>query len=154
MDSSPPLPKLLPQNSIAIGYTYNRWCMLKVMFWKWDYGLKFKNYTNNLRIKSMITSQWWSSNVIRISKPFSILHNLAAITLAICKQDSYSQITNVTGPAKTGHICTNYTCSKNGTFLGLYSCSVSCVSFRIDLWTRHKDFIGIAFVYTSKDIVS
>ena len=24
----------------------------------------------------------------------------------------------VTGPAKTGHICTNYTCSENGTFLG------------------------------------
>ena len=23
----------------------------------------------------------------------------------------------VTGPAKTGHICTNYTCSENGTFL-------------------------------------
>ena len=68
----------------------------------------------------MITSQRWSSNVIRISKPFGILHNLTAITLAICKQDSYSQITNVTGPAKTRHICTNNTCSKNETFLGLY----------------------------------
>ena len=28
-------------------------------------------------------------------------------------------LTYVTGPAKTGHICTNYTCSENGTFLGL-----------------------------------
>ena len=37
-------------------------------------------------------------------------------------------ITYVTGPAKTGHICTNYTCSENDTFLGLclrYSCSVT-----------------------------
>ena len=24
----------------------------------------------------------------------------------------------VTGPAKAGHICTNYTCSENSTFLG------------------------------------
>ena len=24
----------------------------------------------------------------------------------------------VTGPAKTRHICTNYTCLENGTFLG------------------------------------
>ena len=26
---------------------------------------------------------------------------------------------NVTGPVKTGHICTNYMCSENNTFLGL-----------------------------------
>ena len=38
----------------------------------------------------------------------------------------------VTGPAKTGHICTNYTCSENGTFLDLclrYSCSVHYTVF-------------------------
>ena len=28
--------------------------------------------------------------------------------------------TFVTGPAKTGHICTNYTCSEKSTFLGPY----------------------------------
>ena len=42
----------------------------------------------------------------------------------------------VTGPLKTGDICTNYTCSENGTFLGLclrYSCSVTFIYFRIDL---------------------
>ena len=33
---------------------------------------------------------------------------------------SYQQNIYVTGPAKTGHICTNYTCSENGTFLGPY----------------------------------
>ena len=27
----------------------------------------------------------------------------------------------VTGPAKTGHICTNYTCSEKGTFLGAHA---------------------------------
>ena len=26
----------------------------------------------------------------------------------------------VTGPAKTGHICTKYTCSENHTYLGHY----------------------------------
>ena len=42
----------------------------------------------------------------------------------------------VTGPAKTGHICTNYTCPENGTFLGLYlrySYSVNFINFFIDL---------------------
>ena len=55
----------------------------------------------------------------------------------------------MTGPAKTGHICTNYTCSENGTFLGLclrYSCSVTFIYFIIDLCIRHEDFIVRAFV--------
>ena len=56
---------------------------------------------------------------------------------------------NETGPAKTWHICTNYTCSENGMFLGLclwYSCAVNCLCFLIDLWIRRKDFIVIVFV--------
>ena len=31
-----------------------------------------------------------------------------------------SKAINVTGPAKTGHICTNYTCLEKYTFLGPY----------------------------------
>ena len=44
--------------------------------------------------------------------------------------------TYATGPARTGHICTNYTCSENGSFLGLclrYSYSVTFIYFLIDL---------------------
>ena len=32
-----------------------------------------------------------------------------------------NDILYVTGPAKTGHICTNYTCSEKGKFLGAYA---------------------------------
>ena len=42
----------------------------------------------------------------------------------------------VTGPAKTGHICTKYTCSKNSTFLSLclgYSCSLNFLCVLMDL---------------------
>ena len=63
------------------------------------------------------------------------------------KSDGF--IKYVTGPAKTGHICTKYTCSENSTFLGLclwYSCSVNFLCFLIDLWIRDKDFIVIEFV--------
>lgn len=28
-------------------------------------------------------------------------------------------LTNILGPVKTGYICSNYTCSENGSFLGL-----------------------------------
>ena len=43
--------------------------------------------------------------------------------------------TYVTGPAKTGHICTNYLCSEMVIFcLCLrYSCSVTSIYFLIDL---------------------
>ena len=33
-------------------------------------------------------------------------------------QSVVDQTLYVTGPAKTGHVCTNYTCSENDTFLG------------------------------------
>ena len=50
----------------------------------------------------------------------------------------------VTGPAKTWHICTNYTCSENDTFLGLclisMFCKINFLCFLIDLWTKYKDF--------------
>ena len=44
--------------------------------------------------------------------------------------------TYVTGPAKTGHICTKYTCSENSIYLDLclrYSCSVNFLCFLINL---------------------
>ena len=55
----------------------------------------------------------------------------------------------MTGPVKTGHICTNYTPLENGTFLGLclrYSRSANSVCFLINFSIRHKDFVVIAFV--------
>ena len=52
------------------------------------------------------------------------------------QQCSPCNVKYVTGPAKTGHICTNYTCSENGTFLDLhlrYSYSVNFPCICIDL---------------------
>ena len=78
---------------------------------------------------------------------FKLLFHSATIELNV--QLKFTLRINVTKPAKTGHICTKYTCSENSTFLGLclwYSCSVNFVCFLIDLWIRHKDFIVIVFV--------
>ena len=54
--------------------------------------------------------------------------------------------TFVTGPVKTGNICTNYACSENDTFLDLcsrYSYSVNFACFLIDMSIRNKRFIII-----------
>ena len=40
--------------------------------------------------------------------------------IKFCSNDEdFVAVVYVTGPAKTGHICTKYTCSENSTFLGL-----------------------------------
>ena len=53
----------------------------------------------------------------------------------------------VIGPAKTGHICTNHTCSVIGTFLDLclrYTSSINVTCFSIDLLTWYQNYIEIA----------
>ena len=43
-------------------------------------------------------------------------HSRAEKNLAMTKSFAVAIIKNVTGPAKTGHICTKYTCSENHTY--------------------------------------
>ena len=50
---------------------------------------------------------------------------------------------NVTGPTKTGYICTNYTCSENGSFLGHGSHSANFIYFLIDLLMWHESFSNL-----------
>ena len=47
------------------------------------------------------------------------LQNITLYVIAI-NNKRIAATAYVTGPAKTGHICTNYTCLENGTFLGHY----------------------------------
>ena len=49
----------------------------------------------------------------------------------------------VTGPAKTRHICTFYTCLEISTFLGR-CCSVNFICFPIDLSIWYKNFSNVA----------
>ena len=46
----------------------------------------------------------------------------------ISSADSYKHFMckYVTGPAKTGHICTNYTCLENGSFLHHFIINTFC----------------------------
>ena len=53
----------------------------------------------------------------------------------------------VTGPAKSGHICTNHTYSAIGTFLDhclRYTSSINVTCFSIDILTWHQNDIEIA----------
>ena len=55
---------------------------------------------------------------------FSLLPMLLHIQMVHYKSciltTTWLKSVNVTGPAKTGHICANYMCSEKGTFLGAH----------------------------------
>ena len=51
------------------------------------------------------------------------------VSIIVSFAPKYVETQFVTGPAKTGHICTNYTYSENSTFLGLWVRYLSSVNF-------------------------
>ena len=61
----------------------------------------------------------WTLHTQNLCMLFSVHTTIIFTNLFINQTGSYDVITKfVTGPAKTWHICTNYTCLENGIFLG------------------------------------
>ena len=63
----------------------------------------------------------------RLLKGAYIMHNRWSERCDGCNSWRYGS-SYVTGPAKTGHICTKYTCSESISFLGLF-CEFSLLSY-------------------------
>ena len=106
----------------------------------WPPGKKLKSFSNHYEYlfimgwKVFVRNFYCTNTLYRLCSMVGQSSQLKYIAIYVIE------------PMKNGHICTNYECSENGTFLGLCLCSVTFLWFLIDLWIRHNNFIIICFV--------